>query len=73
MATLTVRLPDDKHLRLKALAKRKHISVNKLLEELSTQAIAEFDAETRFRTMAAKGSIEKGLDALDRLDNAFKN
>ena len=73
MATLTVRLPDDKHLRLKALAKRKLISVNKLLEELSTQAIAEFDAETRFRTMAAKGSIEKGLDALDRLDNAFKN
>ena len=72
MATLTVRLPDDKHLRLKALAKRKHISVNKLLEELSTQAIAEFDAETRFRTMAAKGSIEKGLEVLDRLDKAFQ-
>jgi len=72
MATLTVRLPDDKHLRLKALAKRKRISVNKLLEELSTQAIAEFDAETRFRAMAAKGSIEKGLEVLDRLDKAFQ-
>ena len=72
MATLTVRLPDDKHLRLKALAKRKHISVNKLLEELSTQAIAEFDAESRFRAMAAKGSIEKGLGILDRLDKAFQ-
>ncbi|MBK1723110.1 toxin-antitoxin system HicB family antitoxin [Thiocystis violacea] len=72
MATLTVRLPDDKHLRLKALAKRKHISVNKLLEELSTQAIAEFDAESRFRAMAVKGSIEKGLDVLDRLDNALQ-
>ncbi|GAB6040713.1 toxin-antitoxin system HicB family antitoxin [Endothiovibrio diazotrophicus] len=72
MATLTVRLPDDKHSRLKALAKRKHISVNKLLEELSTQAIAEFDAETRFRAMAAKGSIEKGLDVLDRLDKALQ-
>ena len=35
MATLTVRLPDEKHLRLKALAKRKHISVNKLMEELN--------------------------------------
>lgn len=73
MATLTVRLPDDKHLRLKALAKRKHISVNKLLEELSTQAIAEFDAETRFRAIAAKGSIEKGLEVLDRLDKAFQD
>ncbi|MCK7575769.1 MAG: toxin-antitoxin system HicB family antitoxin [Chromatiales bacterium] len=73
MATLTVRLPDDKHMRLKALAKRKHISVNKLLEELSTQAIAEFDAETRFRSMAAKGSIKKGLEILDRLDQAFQD
>ncbi|OIO57358.1 MAG: toxin-antitoxin system HicB family antitoxin [Alphaproteobacteria bacterium CG_4_10_14_0_2_um_filter_63_37] len=72
MATLTVRLPDDKHMRLKALAQRRHISVNKLMEELSTQAIAEFDAETRFRAMAAKGSVEKGLDVLDRLDRAFE-
>mgnify|MGYP001392244690 CR=1 FL=1 len=72
MATLTVRLPDDKHLRLKALAQRKHISVNKLLEELSTQAIAEFDAETRFRAMASKGSIKQGLEVLDRLDKALQ-
>lgn len=71
MATLTVRIPDDKHVRLKALAKRRQISVNKLLEELSTQAIAEFDAETRFRAMANKGSIEEGLEILDRLDKAF--
>jgi len=71
MAALTVRLP-DKHMRLKALAKRKHISVNKLLEELSTQAITEFDAETRFRAMAANGSVEKGLEVLDRLDKAFQ-
>ncbi len=68
MATLTVRLPDDKHMRLKALAKRKHVSINKLMEELSTQAIAEFDAENRFRAMAAIGDAEKGLAILDRLD-----
>lgn len=71
MATLTVRLPDDKHARLKALAERKNVSVNKLMEELSTQAIAEFDAETRFRAMAAKGSVRKGLEVLGKLDNAL--
>lgn len=71
MATLTVRLPDDKHARLKALAARRHTSVNKLMEELSTQAIAEFDAETRFRAMAARGSIDQGLKVLDKLDRAF--
>ena len=34
MATLTVRIPDDKHGRLKTLAQYRHISVNKLIEEL---------------------------------------
>jgi len=68
MATLTIRLPDDKHDRLKLLAKKKRVSINKLIEEFSTQAIAEFDAETRFRVLAAQGSTEKGLEILDRLD-----
>lgn len=71
MATLTVRLPNDKHARLKALAERRHVSMNKLMEELSTHAIAEFDAETRFRAMAAKGSVRKGLKVLDRLDKCL--
>jgi len=68
MATLTVRLPDDKHERLKALASRRKISVNKLMEELSTQALAEFDSEVRFRALASSGSIKKGLQLLDKLD-----
>ncbi len=71
MATLTVRLPDDKHKRLKALAQHRHISVNKLMEELSTQALAEFDSEIRFRALAAKGNVSDALGILDRLDNHF--
>lgn len=69
MGTLTIRLPDDRHNRLKALAKHRKISVNKLMEELSTIALAEFDAETRFRAMAAKGSAEQGIAILDKLDS----
>ena len=42
MSTLTIRLPDDKHLRLRKLAKHRAISVNKLIEELATISIAEF-------------------------------
>ena len=71
MSTLTIRLPDDKHARLRQLAKRRDISVNKLMEELATISIAEFDAETRFRTLAARGSAKKGLAVLDKLDAAF--
>ena len=42
--------------------------MNKLLDELSTIALAEFDAETRFRARAAFGSREEGLRLLDVLD-----
>ena len=68
MSTLTIRLPDDTAERLKQLARARGISVNKLMEEMSTQALASFDAETRFRAMAAQGNIRNALDILDRLD-----
>jgi predicted HicB family RNase H-like nuclease len=47
MATLTIRLPDDKHTRLKELAQSRGISINKLMEELSTIVLTEFDTYTR--------------------------
>ncbi len=68
MATLTIRLSDEKHERLRRLAERCKISMNKLLDELSTIALAEFDAETQFRARAALGSREEGLRRLDVLD-----
>ncbi len=68
MATLTVRLPDEKHERLRNLARSRNLSMNKLIEELSTMALAEFDAETRFRARVAAGSKEEGLRLLDKLD-----
>ncbi|HEV2853970.1 MAG TPA: toxin-antitoxin system HicB family antitoxin [Thermoanaerobaculia bacterium] len=68
MATLTIRLSDEKHERLRQLAERRKISMNKLIDELSTIALAEFDAETRFRARAALGSREEGLRLLDVLD-----
>ena len=73
MATLTIRIPDDKHGRLKALAQHRHVSVNKLIEELSTQALAEFDSEIRFRALAASGDVKKGLKLLDKIDKRFSN
>ena len=68
MATLTIRLPNDKHERLRLLAKRRRISMNKLIEELSTVVLAQSDAETRFRVRAARGSVKKALRLLDKLD-----
>jgi len=62
-----------KHKHLKALAKHRHICVNKLVDELSTQAIAEFDCECRFRALAATGNPEEGLAILDKLDQHFSS
>ena len=73
MSTLTIRLPDETAERLKVLAKSRGLSVNKLIEEMSAQAIAAWDTEVHFRTLAAKGDVNKALAILDRLDaNAKK-
>jgi len=68
MSTLTFRLPEEKHSRLRRLAASQGVSMNRLLDELATLALAQHDAETRFRARAASGSVSKGLEALDKLD-----
>lgn len=66
MSALTIRLPDDKHQRLKELARRRKTSVNRLIDEMTTLMLAEFDAETRFAVRAARGAdrSERGLELL---------
>jgi predicted transcriptional regulator len=68
MSTLTIRLPDDTAERLKTLARSRGLSVNKLFEQMSAQALAAFDTETRFRALAAKGDAKAALKILARLD-----
>ena len=55
MSTLSIRLPDDQHERLRTLASQRGLSFNKLFEESSEKALAEFDTENRFRVRAARG------------------
>jgi predicted transcriptional regulator len=68
MTALTVRLPEDKHRRLKALAKRRGTPLNRLIDEMTTLMLAEFDAETRFQLRAARGSgkTSRGLALLKK-------
>lgn len=68
MSTLTIRLPDDTAERLKTLARRRGLSLNKLMEELSAQALAAWDTENRFRALAMQGDLKQALAILDRLD-----
>ena len=67
-STLTIRLPDDTAQRLKALAKSRGLSTNKLIEELSAHALAAWDTENHFRALAATGDVNRALEILERLD-----
>jgi hypothetical protein len=44
MPKLTIRMPDGKHARLKALARSNSVSLNKLMDELATVALTNYDA-----------------------------
>jgi len=68
MAALTVRLPDEKHQRLKALAKSRGTPLNRLIDEMATLMLADFDAETRFRIREERGAgkTERGLALLEK-------
>lgn len=66
MAAMTLRLPDDKHQRLKEMARQRGTTVNRLMDEMTTLMLAEFDAETRFQLRAERGRDrqQRGLELL---------
>ena len=64
MTALTVRLPDEKHRRLKALAKSRGTPLNRLIDEMTTLILAAFDAETRFRLRSARGMGSDKFEAV---------
>lgn len=68
MSALTVRLPDDKHQRLRALAESRGTTLNRLIDDMATVMLAEFDAETRFKLRATRGAGReaRGLELLDK-------
>jgi len=70
MATLSVRLPDDMADKLKHIAELRNMSLNKLMFELSSHAVAEEEAKQRFIAAQLRGDPKKALQLLDELDAA---
>lgn len=64
MATLTLQLPDDKPQRPRALARGRHTTINRLMDEVTTLMLAEFDTKTRFKLRSARGTGTARSDAL---------
>ena len=53
---MSTSITDDTHQRLKDLAHMRGQSIHRLLDEVTTLMLAEFDAETRFKTRAMRGA-----------------
>ena len=68
MSALTVRLLDDKHQRLSALAEKRGTTLNRLINDMATVMLAEFDAEARFKLRAVRGAgkAKRGLALLEK-------
>lgn len=71
MSVVTLRIPDAKHDRLRQLANSRHISVNRLFDELATIALTQHDLAVQFEASAAAGNSARGLPLLDKLDRHF--
>lgn len=71
MSVVTLRLPEDKHARLRMIAKARGVSVNRLLDEVTTVALVQHDAEISFRAHAKRGRPARGLAILEKLDRHY--
>jgi hypothetical protein len=72
METINIHFSDDTYRKIKELAISKNMTINKLFEEFSNIAIAEYDAETKFKARVAKASKKRGLEILNKLDQHFQ-
>lgn len=68
MSTLTISLPDETVQRLRRLAKLTNQSLDTLIETMSAQALATWDMECHFHTLAAQADVPTAMRILDRLD-----
>jgi hypothetical protein len=71
MSVVTLRIPAEKHARLKQLASSRSTSVNRLLDELATIALVQHDLSVQFDALAKEGDPAAGLKLLDQLDAHF--
>jgi predicted transcriptional regulator len=67
MSALTIRMPAEKYSRLKQLSAARKVSMNRLVDEMATIMLTEFDAETRFQARVERG-IGKQLRGLALLE-----
>ncbi len=70
MGTLSIRIPDSLHNKLKALSKKEKISLNQLINSAVTEKISALETEDYLKERAKGGSLEKYLKVLGKVSKS---
>lgn len=69
MSTISLRLPDSLHERIRHLAKKDHISINQFTATALAEKISALETEDYLTQRARQGSRKKFKNALSRVPN----
>ena len=67
MSTLSLRLPDSLHQRLKAIAQKDGVSINQFISSAVAEKMSALMTEEYLVKRATKGSKEKFLEAMSKV------
>jgi len=67
MSTLSIRIPESLHKRVKVLASQDNISINQFIASALAEKLSALDTENYLEKRAKRGSREKYLKVLARV------
>ena len=67
MSTLSLRLPDSLHDKIKKLSKKDKISLNQFISSAVTEKITALETETYLSDRAKRGNLEKYMNVLNKV------
>ncbi len=70
MSTMSLRIPDSYHKRLRELARREKVSINQLITAALGEKLSALDTEEYLAQRGAKASRKNFLQALKRVPTA---
>ena len=67
MSTISVRLPDSLHRRIKSLSKKEHVSMNQLIALAVAEKVSVLETEDYLGERAARASKKKFVSVLNKV------
>ena len=67
MSSLSVRIPDSLHERLREISKKDHVSINQFIASAIAEKITALETEDYINSRAESGSKEKYLNVLRKV------